>query len=116
MEGLPIPAGIDDLTAEWLTAVLGERFGAKVQSVDARPVGTGQVADSVRLALAWEPAGAGPPSVVAKVTAASATSREAAIATRTYEVEVGFYRDLAPTLPVHTPYCYHAANEPGTAP
>ena len=25
-------------------------------------------------------------------------------------------RDLAPTLPVHTPYCYHAANEPGTAP
>ncbi|MBA2624302.1 MAG: phosphotransferase, partial [Acidimicrobiia bacterium] len=92
---MTIPTGVDDLTAEWLTGALDL---GRVTSVAASPIGTGQVADSVRLELGWDPAGAGPDTLVAKVTAASDASRQAAVATRTYEVEVGFYTDLARTV------------------
>jgi hypothetical protein len=51
---------------------------------------------------------------VAKVTAADETSRAAAAVTRTYEVEVGFYTDLAASLPVRSPHCFHAAFDAAT--
>src|SRR4051794_37487239 len=95
-----IPTGAADLTAEWLTEAIGAHFGGVVHSVEATPVGTGQVADSVRLRLEWLTPEAGPPTLVVKVTSASDVSKAAAIATRTYETEVGFYNELAPTVPV----------------
>lgn len=110
----PVPTGIEGLTPAWLTGVLGGRFGGEVVAVDAGAIGTGQVADSYRLGLTWSSAGAGPATLVAKVTAASQVSRAAARATRTYEVEVGFYQDLAPTLPVRSPDCSYAAHDPNT--
>lgn len=113
--GIPIIHGVADLTPEWCTLVLDDSTGgARVTSVRTEPVGTGQVADTVRLHLGYEPDGAGPPTVVAKVTSASEQSRAAARATRTYEVEAAFYRDLAPVLPVRSPRCYHAAHDPDT--
>src|SRR6185312_2253338 len=46
------PRGAEDLTPQWLSAALaGESGGAVVTDVDARRIGTGQVADSIRLAL-----------------------------------------------------------------
>lgn len=113
METLAIPTGAHDLTAEWLTSAMGVE-GATVTDVSATPVGTGQVADSVRLRLTWSPEGAGPETVVVKVTSSSETSRSAAIGTRTYEVEVGFYNDLAPSLPVHRPGCWWAGFDEST--
>jgi hypothetical protein len=102
-----IPTAMDDVTAEWLTAAVGPAFaGATVTDVERRQIGTGQIADSVRLSLTWDPPDAGPPSLVAKVTSASEASRQAAISTRTYEVEVGFYSQLADRLPVRRPACY----------
>jgi hypothetical protein len=112
VDTLAIPTGAADLTAEWLTAALG--VDGTVTAADASPVGTGQVADSIRLRLTWDPPDAGPPSVVVKVTSSSGTSRAAAIGTRTYEVEVGFYNDLAPSLPVHRPGCWWAGFDAGT--
>ena len=106
--GVPIPTGMADLTAAWLTEALGPAFGAAVASVEAHRIGTGQIADSVRLALSWDPVGAGPPSLVAKVTASSETSRQAALSTRTYEVEVGFYTELAASVTVRRPACLWA--------
>lgn len=106
----PVPTGIAELTPAWLTSVLDQ----EVISVEPSPIGTGQVADSYRLALQWSRPDAGPPTLVAKVTAASETSRAAAAATRTYEVEVGFYRDLAPTLPVRSPQCHFAGHDQDT--
>lgn len=112
----PIPTGMDDLTADWLTAAVGPAFGgATVTSVERRQIGTGQIADSVRLALAWDPPDAGPASLVAKVTSASETSRQAAMGTRTYEVEVGFYSELADRLPVRRPACYWTGFDPAAA-
>lgn len=99
-----------EVTADWCTAALAEHLdGARVVSCTATPVGTGQVSDTVRLALTYDPPGAGPPSLVAKVTAASEVSRTAALLTRTYEIEAAFYRDLAASLPVRTPRCYLSA-------
>lgn len=112
MDTLAIPTGAADLTPEWLTAAMG--VAGTVTSVDPSPVGTGQVADSIRLRLTWDPPGAGPASVVVKVTSSSETSRSAAIGTRTYEVEVGFYNELAPSLPVHRPGCWWAGFDADT--
>lgn len=111
-----IPRGMDDLTPEWLTASIGPAFrGAKVTDVERTQIGTGQIADSVRLGLTWEPPDAGPPSLVAKVTSASEVSRQAALSTRTYEVEVGFYSQLADKLPVRRPACYWTGFDAGAA-
>lgn len=107
---IPVPRGLADLTADWLGSALGA--AGKVLDVSAEPIGTGQIADSARLALTWEPPAAGPTSLVAKVTAASEASRQAGMTTRTYEVEVGFYSDLAGSLPVRTPRCYWAGFDP----
>src|SRR5687767_9457916 len=96
----PIPTGMDDLTAEWLTCALGR----EVTDVDRRQIGTGQIADSVRLAITE--ADGTSTSLVAKVTSAVEASRRAALMTRTYEKEVGFYADLAASLPIRTPACY----------
>lgn len=100
---------MDDLSAAWLTAALAPHGMGTVVAVSATAIGTGQVADSVRLALTWDPPDSGPQTLVAKVTAADETSRAAAAATQTYEVEVGFYSDLAEALPIRSPRCYHAA-------
>jgi hypothetical protein len=112
---VPIVHGIDDLTPAWCSSALApELGGAQVVDLIRSPIGTGQVADTVKLELTYDPPGAGPASLVAKVTSASADSRAAARATRTYEVETAFYRDLAPVLPVRAPRCYHTAHEPAT--
>lgn len=117
MEPVTVPHvhGAGDLTADWCTAALaGSLDGASVVDVSSDPVGTGQVADTVRLHLTYDPPHAGPATLVAKVPAGDEASRTGARLTRTYEIEASFYRDLAPGLPVRTPYCYHAAHDPAT--
>ena len=51
---------------------------------------------------------------MAKVPSTDETSRAGAAATRTYEVEASFYRDLAAELPVRTPECWYAAHDGAT--
>ncbi|MEY2454021.1 MAG: hypothetical protein QOD92_3595 [Acidimicrobiaceae bacterium] len=102
-----IPTTPDAITLEWLSDVLG----AAVTSVDKQMVGTGQMGDSVRLTLAYEDGTRGPASVVAKLPALDPTSRATAAAVRSYEIEVSFYRELAPALPVRAPHCYLALHD-----
>jgi hypothetical protein len=109
----PPPHGADDVTPAWLTAALaGVADGAVVTDVVARPIGTGQVADSLRLTLTWDRPTSAPSSIVAKIPAAAEDSRAAAAATRTYEREAAFYTELAPTVDVHRPQCWYAAHDP----
>ena len=105
-----IPSGIDELTPEFLSVALGRR----VADVQLTPVGTGQVADSARIAITWDPPDAGPATVVAKVTSSSEISRTIAGITRTYEIEVGFYADLAPHIGINAPRCHYAAHDPAS--
>ncbi|MBW8484123.1 phosphotransferase [Actinomadura parmotrematis] len=106
-------AGAAGLTAEWLTGALAPALdGAAVTAVTAEPVGTGQVSDSLRLRLDYDrPAGL-PATMVAKVPAADPSSRAAARAIRTYEIEAGFYAHLAAGLDASVPACHFSAYEP----
>ncbi len=104
-----------DVDAAWCTAALAESLGgARVTAVVAEPVGTGQVADTLRLRLTYDPPGAGPATLIAKVPSTEEASRVAARLTRTYEIEASFYRDLAGGLPVRAPRCYYADHDPET--
>lgn len=112
---IPLIHSADDLNVEWCNAALAPRLGGRrVTGLRTEPVGTGQVADTVRLHLEYDSPGSGPATLVAKVPSADETSRAGAAATRTYEVEASFYRDLAAGLPVRTPDCWYAAHDAAT--
>lgn len=108
---LSIADHLEALTPAWLTEALDEPCrlaGATVVAVDATPIGTGQMCDSYRLRLVYDRPTAAPASVVAKLPSADPTSRAAGKSLRNYEIEVRFYQELAPTLPVRAPHVYHA--------
>ena len=124
----PLPGGppqlapvwrAEHLTAPWLTAVLrsaGALGRAAVADFRLQPVGTGQMADTVRIGLDYRPAAPdAPTSVVAKFTPADDTSRTTALAMRTSEVEVRFYQDVAATVGVRTPHCLFSDVDPSNA-
>ncbi|NKZ02953.1 phosphotransferase family protein [Actinomadura latina] len=98
-------SGAGALTASWLTGALG----TEVAAVRTEPVGTGQVSDSLRLFLTYAGGTALPPTMVAKVPAADPSSRAAARAIRTYEVEASFYAEIAGRLDAGVPTCYFSA-------
>lgn len=104
---IPIPGRAEDITAGWMTAALRSAgFDVEVASVDSEPVGTGQMARSVRYWVEYA-TGGGPATVVAKFAASDPTSR-AAGAAGGYPNEVNFYRHLAATVSVSVPKCHYA--------
>jgi hypothetical protein len=110
MSNPAIPTTPDAITPEWLTDVLD----LPVASVKQQMVGTGQMGDSVRLTLEYAGDQAGPASLVAKLPALDPTSRATAAAVRSYEIEVSFYNELAPSLPVRAPHCHVARHDPAS--
>jgi len=109
MSVLTVPRGINDLTAEWLTAALaGVADGAQVSELVAMRIGNGNIADSVRLIPTWDRPTPAPGSVVAKVPCSEDVSRATGFLTRTYELESAFYNELASTVWVNRPVCYVA--------
>lgn len=114
-----IASSPEALTGAWLTEVLGAQGGlggARVVEVTPTPVGSGQMCDSIRLELTYDrPAPEwAPASLVAKLPAADESSRAAAMSLRSYEIEVRFYQELAPTLPIRTPRVHHADIDVGS--
>jgi len=109
----------EDVTASWLTAVLGDAgmlAGASVRDFTVSPVGAGQMGDSFRFRLELDPArDSGPHSVVGKFTAADEQSRTTGVSMRTAEVEVRFYQQIAPTLGARMAACFFADVDPATA-
>ncbi|HWE68616.1 MAG TPA: phosphotransferase [Acidimicrobiales bacterium] len=105
-----------DVTPEWLTAVLGGAgalpAGGRVVDIDVAPIGTGQMADTARLALTYDEPGAGPASVVGKFASADDQSRGTGLALRAYEIEVRFYQEVADRLAARVPALYFAEVEP----
>lgn len=96
-----------DVTAEWLTAVLG---GRPVADFTVERIGTGQMSECFRIRLSYADDGAdgGPDSLVLKVAATDPVSRQTGVGLGLYEREVGFYRDIAPRLTGPIAPCYHA--------
>ena len=81
-----------DLTADWLTSVLG----ATVTDFTVERIGTGQMSECYRVGLSYSDGASGPASVVLKVAAADPSSRQTGLAMGLYEREVRFYTDIAP--------------------
>jgi len=105
-----------DLSPAWLTSALGPLLGdARVVSVGTESVGTGQMGACIRLTPIYDRTTEAPASLVVKLPTEDPTSRATATALRNYEVEVNFYRHLAPGLEVRVPRCYHAEFDPVTA-
>jgi hypothetical protein len=107
-----------DVTIEWLTDVLrasGSIIDASVTSFETTPVGTGQMADSVRFTLDYDKEELGAPaSVVVKLAAADDTSRATGVVLGSYETEVRFYQQVAPTVDISLPRCHFADIEAET--
>ena len=98
------------VTPDWMTSVLRKAgYVARVTSLDSKRVGTGQVGESVRFALAYDgsPNGA-PATVVGKFPSSDETSRRAGVLFGNYIREVKFYNELAATALIATPRALHA--------
>ena len=111
-EGSTLPDRPELLDAAWLTGVLREHgHDVRVAGLDRSPVGTGQMGVSVRLRveLDGDPAAVAslPDSFVVKLPGADEARRS--MVAGIHRTEVGFYRELAPTLAVRTPAVHHAA-------
>jgi hypothetical protein len=106
-----IPDTPHKLTSDWLSGALDR----DVIAVRLEPVGTGQMCDSVRLELGYRPGTAGPSTIIAKLPAADDTSRATALNLRSYEIEVRFYQQLAPELPIRTPRILYSDIDTATA-
>jgi hypothetical protein len=92
------------LNSAWLSGVLG----AQVTITGDTRIGDGLVGMNMRYSL-QVPEGSGlPTSVIAKLPSPDPTSRATGIALRNYEREVKFYREIAPTVDIRVPRCYHA--------
>lgn len=106
-----MPRGIDDITPQWLTAVLASRGAGTgtVVGVDVARIGAGHglLGALWRLRLRWA-GGDGPPTVVVKLPAEGAGSRAVARVMEMYPREVRFYDDLAARIP-EAVECLHAA-------
>ncbi len=106
-----------DLTAEWLTEVIG---AGQVESFTIERIGTGQMSECYRVGLTYRDGqgpwsyrdGQGPSSVVLKVAASDPMSRQTGQALGLYEREVRFYSEVAPRLGGPVAHCYHSSYRP----
>lgn len=99
-----IPRRPDEITPAWCSEVL-EHVGlaASVSDIVLSPVGTGQMADSLRANLTYQASAPGAPeSIVIKMTSADESSHMAG-ARGAYLKEVEWYRQLNDTTTIATP-------------
>ena len=96
------------VTAERLSEVLG----ADIVTVDPQRIGDGLVGMNLRVGLTYAPGGDGPASVVIKLPSEDPLSRRSGIELRNYEREVRFYGEVASTVAIRTPRCFHAEWNP----
>jgi hypothetical protein len=103
------PAHPDAFTTAWLEHAL-RAPAESLAGFSAKAVGTGQMSLSFRLKLHWKN-GEGPASIIAKCPAVDASTRAIAAALRSYELELGWYRELAPKLDVACPACLYLESD-----
>ena len=96
-----IPRAPQDLTPQWLSEILGTH----VTAVDVTPVGTGQTGATYRVAARYAGPAERPSSFVVKLPAQDEAVRERVALS--YRSEHAFYTEVAETLAVPLPRCYH---------
>jgi len=104
-----IPGSPDEVTARWLSEVLSRpEDPVVVDAVEVTPIGTGQTGATYRIATRYGSAPAGlPDSFVVKLPAQDDAVRERVALS--YRSEHAFYTEVAETVAVPVPRCYHCA-------
>lgn len=106
-----VPRSVQDITADWLTEVLGERglLKSSVTQVELEPIGAGVglMGELGRLNLAYAGEEELPASIVAKC-AAQNENRQVAQVLDFYNREADFYNRVADDCPLRIPVSYHA--------
>ena len=110
-KSIPLVSSAEEVSVDWLTGALAEASasGLQIEGFTSASIGTGQMAESVRFELQY--AGntpKGPDSIVLKLPSVDPTSRATAVAQSSYAREVRFYSEMASTLDIRTPRCWHA--------
>ncbi|MFC5138940.1 phosphotransferase family protein [Actinomycetospora rhizophila] len=106
----------DEIDAAWVTSVLADHFpGVAVRGVTARPIGAGNVSDTVHLALDYEvrPDGA-PDAVVAKFRPRAPEVHAHALGSGAYHREIGGYRAITSRSACRIPSLFHVAGDETT--
>jgi len=98
----------EEITPEWFAGVLGAAgLDVSVRATTVERVGTGQIGANYRVTPTYASAPARAPStLVVKLGAGDAAMRSRV--SQGYRNEVGFYRDIAATVAIDTPHCWHA--------
>lgn len=106
---LPIPRYPNDVTREWLSAVLSDRgTPVEVSKVSVVPIGTGQTGATFRVSASYATAPAGlPDTFVIKLPAQDDTVRDRVVLG--YRSECAFYSAIADRVQVPTPQCFYCA-------
>ncbi len=114
MSDLRLPKSVTEIDPAWLGEAL-RRGGAlpsgRVTSCGVTVIGEGEgfVGELGRIKAEYEPAGAGPASVIAKVPTQLQEARTFFLMAGLYAIEGSFYRDLASRVPIRTPRPYFNA-------
>lgn len=98
-----IPGTPDQVTPQWLSEVLG----APVSAAEVTPIGTGQTGATYRVAVTYSGTTDLPDSFVVKLPAQDEQVRQRVALS--YFSEHAFYTQIAGTLAVPLPQCYHCA-------
>ena len=99
----PIPATIDDVTADWLSAVTG----FELRSIRAEQIGVGVGVSSAVYRVHLEGVGC-PDSVVVKLPALDPAAVFTSTMLRMYIREAAFFNQLADKSPIRVPACHYA--------
>ena len=115
-----IPAGLEGVTPEWLTAALrstGKIADSAVASIDAAGLteGRGFAGALARLRVRYiEPEPDAPRSLIVKLPTENRVMRGVARANGIYEREVGFYERVASRVELRTPRPYYSSFDADT--
>ncbi len=104
-----IPAGVEEITAAWMSRALG----CRVETLEIEQIGIGVgVASALYRARLT---GDGPASVVVKLCALAEEAAFTSIVLRMYIREVRFYQQLAADSPIRVPQCHFGAVDEETS-
>ena len=121
MSTMMIPAGPEDLTADWLTDALrsgGVITKARVTSFEAPRIGEGAgfIGQLAQVALHYDlDEGGAPASLIAKFPGASEGGRSIGNLFDFYHREIRFYEEIADRVELRTPKRYYSAMNRDTA-
>lgn len=110
----PIPRSPAEITAGWLSDVLGRNV-ADV-AVANLGEGVGVMGEVSQLTLTYGDGSSGPGTVIAKTIAPTEANLDTAATYGFYVREVSFYQHVAATMDVRVPQCHHADMAHGGVP